>query len=566
MELASLDIPRPNHRVRDVLDGARVPWGAIVVAAILRMGAGLSALALPVAAANMLEQLVVPARSDAVVFRWVALLAGALLAYLALDFLATLIGARTHQTLARDVRTRWFDRLQRAPLEHVDGSSRQNWGMLLAQDAPRIAGIVALVPTQLFFAVTVFFGAIAAMAMISVPLTALVAAGAPVALAAVWALSRLVSRYSREYFESEIDLFRHADQTFSVLPAVKAFAAEDDRLRGYEARAFGVARNGVRYEGATALLGPLSQFISFGAVIAVVLAGTVWVERLPLGTLSLFVMYGLLASGTMRSLGSAIGSWREGRVSAARYHDAAPPEVERTGGIRRESIAGELEFDAVSFAYPDRTQVFDGNSSLVIRAADTAVILGENGAGKSTFVSLLLRLREPTGGAIRLDGTNARDFDLPWYRRQFAAVHQDPALFDGSIRENLLLANPRASDADVARACEMALLDEVLEGLPRGLETRIGDGGAQLSGGQRQRVALARAFLVDAPVLVLDEATSMFDPASEQRFIEKNRDHFASRTVIWITHGTAALAVADRVVSLRDGAFRTPLRKVEAHG
>ena len=282
--------------------------------------------------------------------------------------------------------------------------------------------------------------------------------------------------------------------------------------------------------------------------------------------LTTFVLYGLLLTVALRTMASAIGTWSDAHAALARFAAAATRPPEQRDGDTLTEVRGELALDDVEFAYPGRSPVLADRVSLRLIAGDTTVILGANGAGKTTLVSLLLRFREPDRGVIRLDGVDISTLELSWYRRQFAVAHQDPVLLGATLRENITLGRPDASDAEIDAACVAALLDEVIERLPAGLDTRIGDGGARLSGGQRQRVALARAFLVDAPVLVLDEATSMFDPASERRFIARNRERFASRTVLWITHCAGPLEIADRVVEVREGGFRAPLRPVEAHG
>ena len=547
------------------LRGARPSATPLVLAAVLRVLSAGAILALPLAAGRAVADTVSTSGPGSTTVLWAVAVIAALGTYLCFEFVSAVLVARSRHELVRELRGRWFDDFQRAPLEDADRNRRQNWVTLLTQDVPRLASLVVDLPGQLVHATAMLVGAVIAMALISAPLAALVVGLAPVTILLARWLARRVQIVSRRFWDAEVELMTHTDQTFSALAAVKSFAAEGRRATEHARLAREAAEIGVSHHRLNALLGPVTQFIFFSGVVVLALAGTVWVDRLEPGPLATFLFYGLLLSGPLRSFAGTLGSWSEGQSAASRFAAAAPRGREPTGGARLPSVSGEIEVDQIEFAYPGREPVFRGASAR-IRAGDTAVLLGENGSGKTTLVALLLRFRDLRAGAVRLDGHDALDFDLQWYRRQFAVAHQEPILLDATIRENITLGRPDATPEQIETACHAALLDDLLDHLPRGLETRVGEGGAQLSGGQRQRVALARALLVDAPVLILDEATSMFDPESEARFIARNRDRFARKTVIWITHGTAALDVADRVIEVRNGAFRAPLRPVEAHG
>jgi ATP-binding cassette subfamily B protein len=212
-----------------------------------------------------------------------------------------------------------------------------------------------------------------------------------------------------------------------------------------------------------------------------------------------------------------------------------------------------LEMSLVSFTYPGRRRRALSEVSFTVPRGSTVALVGPSGAGKTTVASLFLRFWDPDEGMVRLDGHDLRQYRLDDLRQRVALVAQDTYLFNDTLRNNVLLARPEASAADLAAAVEQAALTEFVDGLPEGLDTVVGERGAQLSGGQRQRVAIARAFLKDAPILILDEATSHLDAVSEQA-VRGALDLLArSRTTLVIAHRLSTVRNADRIIVLEDG-------------
>ena len=178
---------------------------------------------------------------------------------------------------------------------------------------------------------------------------------------------------------------------------------------------------------------------------------------------------------------------------------------------------------------------------------------------------LLLRFADPQSGRVLIDGIDLREFALPNLRAHIGLVAQNVLLFNATIAENIAYARPDATLADIERAARAARAHGFVQALPRGYDTVVGDEGARLSGGQKQRIALARALLKDPPVLVLDEATAMFDPDGEREFIAECHDVLHARTVLLVTHRPASLALADRVLVLRDGRLVDAVPPAIAH-
>jgi ABC-type multidrug transport system fused ATPase/permease subunit len=218
-------------------------------------------------------------------------------------------------------------------------------------------------------------------------------------------------------------------------------------------------------------------------------------------------------------------------------------------------VRGEIEFDGVDFAYPGRKATLI-RVNLHIRAGETIALVGPNGAGKTALINLLLRFYEPRSGRISVDGFDVRSMENATLRRQIGIVPQMAMLFNGTIRDNIAFGALDPSEDQVDEAVRLAQASDFIAALPEGMDTVIGDRGARLSGGQRQRIALARALIKDPPILILDEATSMFDDEGEDRFIAACADSFKDRTVILIAHRPATLALADRVILVEQGSVR----------
>ena len=212
----------------------------------------------------------------------------------------------------------------------------------------------------------------------------------------------------------------------------------------------------------------------------------------------------------------------------------------------------DIEFDHVDFGYNDGVPVLC-NMSLVVEEGETVAFVGETGVGKTTVCHLLVRFHDVDGGAIRLGGRDIRELPLNYLRKSVALVSQDVFLFEGTIRENLLIGAPDASDDELQRAAEAAYADEFIRSFPDGYDTLVGERGVRLSGGQKQRIGIARALLKDAPVLILDEATSAVDAKTEGLIKDALLRLVAGRTVLIVAHRLSTILAADRIAVIEDG-------------
>jgi ATP-binding cassette subfamily C protein CydCD len=244
-------------------------------------------------------------------------------------------------------------------------------------------------------------------------------------------------------------------------------------------------------------------------------------------------------------------------ASTRRLHVVHEEPVRIRDGAADAKLPSSLgvAFEGIRFTYPGRLRPALADVSFQIAPGSTVALVGASGAGKTTIAHLLLRFWDPDAGSIRIGGFDLRDLPVDALRHRIALVAQDTYLFNSTLEENIRIARPDADGAALAQAVHHAALADFIAGLPEGMQTRVGERGVQLSGGQRQRVAIARAFLKDAPVLVLDEATSHLDAISEEQVRSALASLMRQRTTLLIAHRLSTIRSADRIIVLKDGAI-----------
>ena len=274
---------------------------------------------------------------------------------------------------------------------------------------------------------------------------------------------------------------------------------------------------------------------------------------LSIGAYSVIVFITQRLLWPLTRLGQTFDLYQRAMASTARVLDLLDTEIGIVeGDVSIERVSGDIEFLDLGFSYQGREPVYAG-LSLKINSGETLGIVGSTGAGKTTLMSLLMRLHDPQSGSVKLDGIDVRDLTLECLRGSIALVSQNTTLFPGSVRDNILYGKPNATEEEVMNSANIAEAMEFIRTLPDGWETEVGEDGHRLSGGQRQRLAIARAVLKDAPILVLDEATSNVDNETEaalQRSIEKLSKN---RTTIIIAHRLSTVRNADRIAVLDSG-------------
>jgi ATP-binding cassette subfamily C protein CydCD len=357
-------------------------------------------------------------------------------------------------------------------------------------------------------------------------------------------------------FAARADFGSYLLDSLQGLVTLKAFAAISPRRVALVHKAQVLRDEAMRTLSISLMRGGVTGLLTLGGVAAV-LGMNAW--RVSAGELAPLVLFMtlFLAREAFRPIDRvekefhAAYAGQTAQPSIVRLLQAAPAIAEPASPAAPPART-DIAFDGVTFGYETGRMALE-SVSFSIDEHQRVALVGPSGAGKSTVVALLLRFFDVQRGAIRIGGADVKDMRLDDLRRLIAVVAQDTYLFHGSIAENLRIAKPDATDAELATACDAAQIGEFIRGLPEGYATQVGERGAQLSGGQRQRIAIARALLKDAPILVLDEATSHVDPASEQAIQKALARLLERRTVIVIAHRLSTIRQVDRILVLEDG-------------
>ncbi len=388
---------------------------------------------------------------------------------------------------------------------------------------------------------------LALLALIPIPFLMV---GATVFTRRVHGLYRVIRQESGRLNAVLQDQLSGIREIFAFNRQTYAAARFDAHNRAYCREQLRVARVWSMYSPTMVLLGSLGTLLILGVGSREVVAG-----RMTLGELVAFLSYLAMFYVPINQIHSVNHMLQHAMASGERVFeilDAKPDVVEAREAVTLPRGRGEVRFEQISFGYRPDVEVVHA-MDLAIAPGEQVALVGPSGAGKSTLVKLLLRFYDVGSGRIVLDGLDIRDVTLASLREQIGLVPQDPVLFNGSVRENLLFGRPGANDAELEAAARAARAHDFIAAMPEGYDTLVGERGVKLSGGQKQRLAIARALLKDPPIVVLDEATSNIDSETEVQIQEALERLIAGRTTIIIAHRLSTLRSVDRIVVVDQG-------------
>ncbi len=539
-----------------LLRWARQHLGSLAVIGGLSLLGSLATLALPWLAAQLAAGIMGDTKID--LETTLALLCLALIALTGSTIIVAILSEQASGRILAALRKDAYAHIQALPVSFHDSNPQGDLLSLMSYEVQNLSTFLTATLAQLPAMLITAVGAIVLLFVIDPGMALVVPVLVPLFFIGLRLIGRRLRALGAEVREAEVDVLWRAGTDLDMLPAIKAFAVEDEHFARYAAATERARLLKLAQTRITAFIGPVVTLVAALAAIAILITGNGAITsgtRSP-GELFAFLFYAALLTRPVGSLAGIYGSYQLARGALERLEAVlglpGEPGYAATGRLGR--ATGAIAFEDLSFAYPGRAPVL-ADFSLAIGAGEIVALTGANGVGKSTLINLLLRFYEPEAGRITLDGANIAAIDVKDLRRQFGLVPQRALLLDGTISENIAFGLSDTDPAEIERAARMAQAWDFITRLPDGLNTRIGDDGVRLSGGQRQRIALARALLRDPPVYIFDEATSMYDLEGEAAFVEQCVNVLAGRTVLIITHRPASLALADRIIELTPGGW-----------
>lgn len=407
-------------------------------------------------------------------------------------------------------------------------------------------------------------GGIVLLTLTHPALTTTTLAVVPVVVGASVVFGRMLRKASAGVQDRVAEAMGTADEAFSQIRTVQSFTREQTEIARYSSHLQDVIGAALRRAWIRAGFFAILTFFGFGSVVVVlwqggrmVLAGT-----LTAGALVSFLLYAMYVAGAVGSLASLFGAYQEAVGAARRVFELleTKPSLQDplAPALLPNPVRGALKLENVGFTYSGSLPEVLHNITLSIEPGEVVALVGPSGAGKTTIASLIPRFWDVTSGQIRLDDSNVRDISLRDLRSAIGIVPQEPALFSGTVRENIAFVGrnpdlPAFTDDEIISAARAAHAWEFIERLPEKLDTRVGERGVKLSGGQRQRIAIARVFLKNPALVILDEATSSLDSESERLVEAAMEDLLRGRSTLIIAHRLSTVLRADRVVVIDRG-------------
>jgi len=456
--------------------------------------------------------------------------------------------------VTNDLRAQVFERVLRLPVARFHEESTGKIINTVVGDVRQVVDMVNSVFLSFVRDVLVVTGLLGSLLWLNWKLTLVAIVVVPLTAVIVRTTSKRLRHLNRENTRVTAEMTQVVEEAARGHQVIRVFSGERHESRRFFQRSEAMRGFSQRMTVAFAATTPVTQIAtSLALSLVVVLALR---ANMTVGEFTKFVTLMLMLLTPLKALAEVNGPMQRGIAAAEIVFEMIDAPVEHDTGTRTlERTQGHVRFENVSFRYPNAQSLALDNVSLDVKPGQTVALVGMSGGGKSTFVNLLTRFYEPEGGRILLDGVPYQDIRLPSLRAQLALVGQNVVLFDDTLKANIAYGVEHIDEARLYAAIHAAHLADVVERLPEGVNTRIGENGMRLSGGQRQRVAIARAIYKDAPILILDEATSALDNESERAVQAALDTLMAGRTTFVIAHRLSTIEGADLIVVMEHGAI-----------
>ena len=469
--------------------------------------------------------------------------------------------------VSRDMRQAAFSHLQTLSFSYFNQNSVGYIHARLMSDTSRIGTLVSWTLIDCIWRVSYLVGSIAVMLYMNTRLALMVLTILPLLVVLFAIFQKKLIRVNREIREVNSQITANFNEGITGAKTIKSLVVEDTMEQRFQDETQQMRRKTVKASRLRGLFAGTMNFAS-SVAIAIVLWKGGYIAAQEVGLFSVFMSYAQGMMEPLRWLVDIVSDLITTQVNIERFTGvlAVKSDVEDTPEViqkygdslnpKRENwepLVGDIEFQDVTFQYPDGEETVLENFSLKIPFGTHLAIVGETGAGKSTLANLVCRFYEPTKGTLLIDGRDARERSQLWLHSSIGCVLQTPHLFSGTIRENLQMGNPNATEAQIWDALRAVSAQDVIAHLEQGLDTDVGEGGDLLSTGEKQLISFARAVLADPRILILDEATASVDTMTEAKIQEATASITAGRTCIMIAHRLSTVRSADMILVVRDG-------------
>lgn len=455
---------------------------------------------------------------------------------------------------ARKMRDRLYGHLQSLPYSYHAKASTGDLIQRCTSDVETVRGFLATQAVEVGRGVVLVILTAALMLALDVRMTLVSLGVIPVIFAFGFFFFLRVKSVFSESDESEGRLSATLQENLAGIRVVRAFARRSFEAQKFDVRNADYRDRTYRLIRLLAWYWSVSDFLCLTQIGLVLVIGGLSAARgdISLGTMVVFFTYVGRLLWPVRQMGRILTEMGKATVALGRIQQVLDERAEVETGTVRRSVTGRIEFENVSFAYPDGRPVLR-NISFAVEPGEVVALLGPTGSGKTTLAQLIPRLYDPTTGVVRIDGIPTLEWNRKHLREKVSIILQEPFLFNRSVRENIALAVPGSPEREIQEAAFGSSLHDVIESFDNGYETIVGEGGVTLSGGQKQRMALARTLIRRPSVLIIDDSLSAVDAETDARIRERLKERYGGATVLLIAHRITTLREADRIFVLQDG-------------